>query len=179
MSSQDRQWSKVAASYEKEFIDPYLADVRNPIKKYLADHGDPARKVVADLGCGIGPLLPLLSQHYRKVYAIDFARGMLERARKAAPGAVVLTFRNSSNLTGAYGIAVVGAMLIDSILISVVLRQMWNWNRFVVAGLLAWRWRSWKASAARTTPLLTKVVRAAPPPPTGTASERTTRRIPA
>jgi hypothetical protein len=28
-------------------------------------------------------------------------------------------------------------------------------------------------------PLLTKVVRAAPPPPTGTASERTTRRIPA
>ena len=50
---------------------------------------------------------------------------------------LVVTFRNSSNLTGAYGIAVVGAMLIDSILISVVLRQMWNWNRFAVAGLVA------------------------------------------
>jgi KUP system potassium uptake protein len=50
---------------------------------------------------------------------------------------LVLTFRSSSNLTGAYGIAVVGAMLIDSILISVVLRQMWNWNRFVVGGLVA------------------------------------------
>jgi KUP system potassium uptake protein len=50
---------------------------------------------------------------------------------------LVLTFRSSSNLAGAYGIAVVGAMLIDSVLISVVLRQMWNWNRFVVAGLLA------------------------------------------
>jgi KUP system potassium uptake protein len=49
---------------------------------------------------------------------------------------LVLTFRSSSNLTGAYGIAVVGAMLIDSILISVVLRQMWNWNRYAVAGLL-------------------------------------------
>src|SRR5438876_12252825 len=96
MSSQDRQWSKVAASYEKEFIDPYLADVRNPIKKYLADHGDPARKVVADLGCGIGPLLPLLSQHYRKVYAIDFARGMLERARKAAAKCVNVEFIQAS-----------------------------------------------------------------------------------
>jgi KUP system potassium uptake protein len=49
---------------------------------------------------------------------------------------LVLTFRSSSNLTGAYGIAVVGAMLIDTVLIAVVLRQMWNWNRFVVAGLL-------------------------------------------
>ena len=49
---------------------------------------------------------------------------------------LVLSFQSSSNLAGAYGIAVVGAMLIDSILISVVLRQMWNWNRFAVAGLL-------------------------------------------
>src|SRR5207237_2541939 len=50
---------------------------------------------------------------------------------------LVLTFRSSSNLAAAYGIAVVGAMLIDSVLISVVLRQMWNWNRYVVGGLLA------------------------------------------
>src|SRR5204863_9906290 len=50
---------------------------------------------------------------------------------------LVLTFGSSSNLAGAYGIAVVGAMLIDSVLISVVLRQMWNWNRYVVGGLLA------------------------------------------
>jgi KUP system potassium uptake protein len=50
---------------------------------------------------------------------------------------LVVTFRSSSNLAAAYGIAVTGAMLIDSVLISVVLRQMWNWNRFVVAGLLA------------------------------------------
>jgi KUP system potassium uptake protein len=49
---------------------------------------------------------------------------------------LVLTFQSSSNLAAAYGIAVTGAMLIDSILISVVLRQMWNWNRVAVAGLL-------------------------------------------
>jgi KUP system potassium uptake protein len=49
---------------------------------------------------------------------------------------LVLTFRSSSNLAAAYGIAVTGAMLIDSVLISVVLRQMWNWNRYAVAALL-------------------------------------------
>ena len=49
---------------------------------------------------------------------------------------LVLSFRSSSNLAGAYGIAVVGAMLIDTVLISVVLRQMWNWNRWVVLALL-------------------------------------------
>ena len=49
---------------------------------------------------------------------------------------LVLTFRSSSNLAAAYGIAVTGAMLIDSVLISVVLRQMWNWNRYAVAVLL-------------------------------------------
>jgi KUP system potassium uptake protein len=50
---------------------------------------------------------------------------------------LVLTFRNSSNLAAAYGIAVTGAMLIDSVLIAVVLREMWKWNRWVVAGLLS------------------------------------------
>ncbi|HEY6661415.1 MAG TPA: potassium transporter Kup [Sphingomicrobium sp.] len=49
---------------------------------------------------------------------------------------LVVTFRSSSNLAAAYGIAVTGAMLIDSVLIAVVLRQMWNWNRAIVAGLL-------------------------------------------
>ncbi len=49
---------------------------------------------------------------------------------------LVLTFRSSSNLAAAYGIAVTGAMLIDAVLISVVLLFMWKWNRFLVFGLL-------------------------------------------
>ena len=50
---------------------------------------------------------------------------------------LVLTFRSSSNLAAAYGIAVTGAMAIDSVLIAVVLFGMWKWNRFVAIGLLA------------------------------------------
>jgi KUP system potassium uptake protein len=49
---------------------------------------------------------------------------------------LVITFQSSSNLAAAYGIAVTGAMLIDTVLITVVLRQMWNWNRYVVAALV-------------------------------------------
>jgi KUP system potassium uptake protein len=50
---------------------------------------------------------------------------------------LVLTFQSSSNLTAAYGIAVTGAMLIDTLLIAVVLFQLWKWNRFTAGALLA------------------------------------------
>jgi KUP system potassium uptake protein len=48
---------------------------------------------------------------------------------------LVLFFQSSSNLAAAYGIAVTGAMLIDTCLVSVVLFQLWKWNK-VAAGLI-------------------------------------------
>src|SRR5579864_3308664 len=86
MSNQAQHWSKAAGSYEKEYIDPYLPDVRNPLKAYLRRLARRGEKIAADLGCGIGPLLPWLSEHYATVYAVDFAPGMLARARQAAAG---------------------------------------------------------------------------------------------
>ena len=50
---------------------------------------------------------------------------------------LVVMFGSSSNLAAAYGIAVTGAMLIDAVLISVVLLQLWNWNRYLAIALLA------------------------------------------
>jgi SAM-dependent methyltransferase len=85
MQSQDHFWSRVAACYEREFIDPYQADVRdNPLKKTLRRLRNAKERVVADLGCGIGPLLPFLAKYFKTVHAIDFAEGMLERARAHA-----------------------------------------------------------------------------------------------
>ncbi len=52
---------------------------------------------------------------------------------------LVITFRKSENLAGAYGIAVTLAMLIDSILIFVVMRRLWHWRAwmaFVIAAPL-------------------------------------------
>jgi KUP system potassium uptake protein len=48
---------------------------------------------------------------------------------------LVFTFKSSSSLAAAYGIAVTGAMLIDTVLIAVVLFQLWRWNAWA-AGLL-------------------------------------------
>ena len=50
---------------------------------------------------------------------------------------LVAFFRSSSNLTAAYGIAVTGAMLIDTCLLVVVLRRLWNWPLIAAVPLLA------------------------------------------
>ncbi len=49
---------------------------------------------------------------------------------------LVVTFRSSSNLAAAYGIAVTGAMMIDGVLIAVVLLNLWKWNRVAAMALL-------------------------------------------
>jgi len=51
--------------------------------------------------------------------------------------ALVVGFRSSENLAGAYGIAVMMAMLIDSLLIFVVMRRVWRWPRTVAAIIAA------------------------------------------
>jgi KUP system potassium uptake protein len=51
--------------------------------------------------------------------------------------ALVLFFRSSSNLAAAYGIAVTGAMAIDTVLLTVVLASLWKWPMWKSVPLLA------------------------------------------
>ena len=98
MSDQARHWSKAAENYEKEFIDPYRPDVRSPLPDFLSSIAGAGEKVAADLGCGIGPLLPLLAKHFRRVWAVDFAEGMLARARQQSGMPAHVTFLQRSLL---------------------------------------------------------------------------------
>jgi KUP system potassium uptake protein len=50
---------------------------------------------------------------------------------------LVLGFRSSSNLAAAYGIAVTGTMLIDSVLVGVLVLTIWRWPMWWAAPLLA------------------------------------------
>ncbi|MGC1271115.1 MAG: potassium transporter Kup [Croceibacterium sp.] len=50
---------------------------------------------------------------------------------------LVLFFRSSSNLAAAYGIAVTGAMLIDTLLMAAVLISLWNWPLWRALPLVA------------------------------------------
>ncbi len=49
---------------------------------------------------------------------------------------LVLFFRTSSNLTSAYGIAVTGAMTIDTCLLTVAIHRLWHWPRLYSIPLL-------------------------------------------
>jgi len=50
--------------------------------------------------------------------------------------ALVFGFQSSSNLAAAYGIAVTGTMMIDTILVSFVALLAWRWNPLLAAPLL-------------------------------------------
>jgi KUP system potassium uptake protein len=51
--------------------------------------------------------------------------------------AIVIGFRTSSNLAAAYGVAVTSTMVITTILLYVVARQLWGWSRLVAGSLAA------------------------------------------
>jgi SAM-dependent methyltransferase len=85
MSEQAQHWSRAAEGYEETFIDPYLPQVRNPLRRAIEKLADKAM-TTADLGCGIGPLLPFLAERFGRVIAVDFAEGMLTRARQRCQG---------------------------------------------------------------------------------------------
>tara|TARA_R110000824_G_scaffold21502_16_gene80180 strand:- start:3734 stop:5674 length:1941 start_codon:yes stop_codon:yes gene_type:complete len=50
---------------------------------------------------------------------------------------LVLTFQSSSNLASAYGIAVTGAMFIDTCLLAIVMIVLWKWKLWFTIPLLA------------------------------------------
>ncbi|HEX6071798.1 MAG TPA: potassium transporter Kup [Sphingomicrobium sp.] len=49
---------------------------------------------------------------------------------------LVLGFRESGKLASAYGIAVTGTMLITTIMLGVLVFQVWRWNRFVATATI-------------------------------------------
>ena len=59
----------------------------------------------------------------------------VNRALMVAVIATVIGFGSSNALAGAYGIAVTGTMAIDTILVMIVARRMWQWSRVLVIGL--------------------------------------------
>jgi len=96
MSDQAHHWSRAAATYEADYIDPYRPDVRNPLLKALQKLPSGRAWTAADLGCGIGPLLPVLADQFATVHAVDFASGMLQRARQRCAGLTNVEFVRTS-----------------------------------------------------------------------------------
>ena len=49
--------------------------------------------------------------------------------------ALVLGFRSSTNLAAAYGVAVTGTMVIDSVLLAFLMFLIWRWNRWLAGAV--------------------------------------------
>lgn len=79
---QGRHWSRHARRYDDVFLDPFRPEVENPWLDALGSVPDAHAKTVIDLGCGTGPLLPRLLPLFGTVLALDFAPGMIRRARE-------------------------------------------------------------------------------------------------
>ena len=82
LRDQDRKWSRASSRYAELFLDAFHPDVENPLLGWLDAAPDPGSKTVADLGCGTGPLLPRLLGKFGKVVALDFAPGMVAKAKQ-------------------------------------------------------------------------------------------------
>jgi KUP system potassium uptake protein len=50
--------------------------------------------------------------------------------------ALVLGFQSSTDLAAAYGVAVTGTMLIDTLLLSLLVFGIWKWNKFAAGALI-------------------------------------------
>ena len=109
---QDRQWSRTAARYDDLFLNPFRPGVENPLLAEVLKVPEPGSKTVADLGCGTGPLLPHLVGRFGRVVALDFAPGMIAKAKKRlGPAAAGVTFLARSmhdldDFAGAFDVAV-------------------------------------------------------------------------
>jgi SAM-dependent methyltransferase len=81
-NDQGRAWSRQASQYDDLFLDPFRPGVESPLLPALEALPDRGSLMVADLGCGTGPLLPHLAGRFGRVVALDFAPGMIAKARK-------------------------------------------------------------------------------------------------
>jgi len=78
MSAQS--WDSVASSFDDEIFNTLTGDRNNIIRSHIDRFSSPDSSA-CDFGCGVGRYLPLLSQKFKAVCAVDFSKKCLEVAQ--------------------------------------------------------------------------------------------------
>jgi len=73
-------WNGLAAKYEDEIFSVLENDKKQMIYKLVKKYGS-SKKTVNDFGCGIGHFLPMLSENFGTVNAIDISFKFIARAK--------------------------------------------------------------------------------------------------
>lgn len=110
-------WNAVADTYEDEIFSVLAHDTDGRIRERVERHGGPDR-IAADLGCGVGHCLPLLTEHFARVFACDLSDDCLERARKTHGGRTNITFEVADLTRGGGPIPPVDLALCINVLIT-------------------------------------------------------------
>jgi SAM-dependent methyltransferase len=79
---ESKDWDKIAKDYFRDISSPFEDGVSNPLESEIEKIEDKKKKTVLDAGCGIGNLIPILSQNFEKVTAFDFSEKMVDEAKK-------------------------------------------------------------------------------------------------
>ncbi|MFT7538864.1 MAG: 2-polyprenyl-3-methyl-5-hydroxy-6-metoxy-1,4-benzoquinol methylase, partial [Lysobacterales bacterium] len=75
-----KYWNSFAHSYDQDVLEIIQEDSKSVLKKEIMAL---AKKeyIAADMGCGRGSLLPLLSSKFKQVYALDYAKDLINQAQ--------------------------------------------------------------------------------------------------
>jgi len=90
-SMNERDWDKVADSFEQEIFNVPENDTKGIIRNWVESLAVPGAEAT-DLGCGVGRTLPLLADRYDHVYAVDVSSQCLDVAEKANRGRDNITY---------------------------------------------------------------------------------------
>ncbi len=74
-------WEKLGEDYEEEVFDVYANDKRRVIASRIEAAATPDSRA-ADFGCGVGKFLPLMSDRFASVQAVDFSETCLRRGEE-------------------------------------------------------------------------------------------------
>jgi SAM-dependent methyltransferase len=78
----EKDWDRVANSFEEEIFNVPEHDTKGLIRDAIERFSAPDA-TATDLGCGIGRTLPMLSERFAKVYAVDVSSQCLDVASEA------------------------------------------------------------------------------------------------
>lgn len=81
----ETSWDKLAENYHSFVISPFQKDVKNPLIDDIKKVSNRKEKIVAEFGCGRFELGKFLSKNFKKIYAYDFSKGMIKKARDNNP----------------------------------------------------------------------------------------------
>ena len=76
-----KYWEDVALVHDEKIFDVFSNDAQQVIHKNIIKYSS-RKKTAMDLGCAIGNWLPLLSDHFKKVYAVDISKHYIDLARE-------------------------------------------------------------------------------------------------